>query len=96
MSESANAGASRGPARDPGSRAPRRIVLLEGDERSEPVRVLAEFEGAQVSGRRVHVELQRLGAAHPGQVVAAEWLGPLGWVRFAWHQKAPPPAAEAP
>jgi hypothetical protein len=66
-------------------RAPRRIVLLEGDADDGPVAaVLKEYSGAEVSGTKLHSELPKQAAAHPGRVVAAEWHGPLGWTRFAW------------
>jgi hypothetical protein len=68
-------------------RAPRRIVLLAGGERGEVRQVLAEYRGAEVTGRRVHEELQKLAAQHRGQYVAAEWQGPLGWTRFLWCRK---------
>ena len=68
-------------------RAPRRIVLLVGDEQSEVLQVLAEYRGTEVSGRRVHEDLQKLAAKHPGRHVAAEWEGPLGWTRFLWCRR---------
>jgi hypothetical protein len=68
-------------------RAPRRLVLLDGAEDGEVVRVLAEYRGAEVSGTRLHAELQRLAEQHRGECVAAEWLGPLGWTRFLWCRK---------
>jgi hypothetical protein len=68
-------------------RAPRRIVVLAGDESSEVRQVLADYRGAEVSGRRVHDELQKLAAQHPGRLIAAEWEGPLGWTRFLWCRK---------
>ncbi len=71
----------------PGQRAPRRIVLLQSDETSDVDRVLAEFAGEQISGRRLHVELQKRALEHPERTVAGEWLGPLGWTRFLWVQK---------
>jgi hypothetical protein len=58
---------------------PRRIVRLKGDEVAE---VLATFEGDPVVGTKVHAEVQRLAAEHPGETIALEWLGNLGWVRF--------------
>jgi hypothetical protein len=66
------------------ARAPRRLVLLEDGNDSAVARVLAEQQGADVSGKRLHADLQRLAAEHSGQCVAAEWRGPLGWVRFLW------------
>jgi hypothetical protein len=71
----------------PSGRAPRRLVLLAGDEQSEVKQVLAEYRGAEVTGTRVHEELQRFAARHRGQLVAAEWEGPLGWTRFLWCRK---------
>ncbi len=71
-------------------RRPRRLVLL-ADEPNGPVQeVLAEFRGADISGNRVHADLQRLSEEHAGRYVAAEWLGPLGWTRFLWRRKAGP------
>jgi hypothetical protein len=68
-------------------RCPRRIVLLQEDEDSEVVEVLAEYRGAEVKGKRVHADLPRLAARHPGRWVAVEWLGKLGWARFLWCRK---------
>jgi hypothetical protein len=65
-------------------RAPRRIVLLKGDDSSEAESVLAEYAGEQVSGTRLHDDLRKLAAEHPGRRLAAEWQGPLGWKRFLW------------
>ncbi len=63
---------------------PRRLVLLEGDEGSSVERVLVEYTGAEGPGQDVHADLDRVAAEHPGRLVAAEWLGPLGWTRFLW------------
>ncbi len=68
-------------------RLPRRIVLLAGDEQSEVRQVLAEYHGAEVTGRRVHEDLQKFAAQQRGRLVAAEWQGPLGWTRFLWCRK---------
>ena len=80
-----------GPARQPGKaggeRTPRRIVLLTGDEQSAVGEVLVELRGDDVTGKRLHAEIQKQAAAHPGRVVAAEWLGNLGWTRFLWCKK---------
>jgi hypothetical protein len=65
-------------------RCPRRVVLLCEGEDSEVERVLREYHGAEVSGKRLHADLQRLANEHDGRYVAAEWLGPLGWTRFLW------------
>jgi hypothetical protein len=70
------------------ARVPRRIVLLEGEENSSVRQVLAEYQGERISGRRLHVDMQRLAAEHRGHLLAAEWLGPLGWTRFVWCRKA--------
>jgi hypothetical protein len=64
------------------SRCLRRVVLLCDGEDSEVERVLLEYHGAEISGKRLHADLQRLAAEHRGYCVAAEWLGPLGWTRF--------------
>jgi hypothetical protein len=68
-------------------RAPRRLVLLRGDEDSEVAEVLAEYHGADISGKRLHADLQRQAAEHPGHCIAAEWLDKLGWTRFLWCRK---------
>jgi hypothetical protein len=60
--------------------------LQEGDH-SEVKQVLIEYRGAEISGNRLHADLQRLAAEHRGQTVAAEWLGTLGWTRFLWCHK---------
>jgi hypothetical protein len=69
------------------NRAPRRLVLLLDGEASEVWQVLAEYRGAEVSGGRLHADLQRFAAEHPGRCVAGEGLGPLGWTRFLWCRK---------
>jgi hypothetical protein len=69
------------------TRAPRRIVLLEAGEESGVAAVLAEYRGAEVSGNRVHDDVQRFAAEYSGRHVAVEWLGPLGWTRFLWCRK---------
>ncbi len=68
------------------ARAPRRLVLLSAGEQSEVKAVLLEMAPAEVSGKRLHAELQRLAGEHRGACVAAEWLGPLGWTRFMWSR----------
>ena len=40
-------------------RVPRRLVLLADGEDSAVERVLAEYQGAEVSGNRVHEDVQR-------------------------------------
>jgi hypothetical protein len=69
------------------SRAPRRLVLLREGTESAVEQVLAEYSGAEVSGKRLHADLQRLAGAHPGRYIAAEWHGDLGWTRFLWCRK---------
>jgi hypothetical protein len=68
-------------------RVPRRVVLLTADEQSEVASVLVEYRGADISGKRLHEDVQRLAAEHRGGWVAAEWLGPRGWTRFLWCQR---------
>jgi len=63
------------------------VVLLSADEKSAASEILLEMQGEDVSGKRLHAEVQRLASAHPGVLVAAEWLGPLGWTRFLWCRK---------
>jgi hypothetical protein len=65
-------------------RVPRRVVLLASDERSDVAEVLAEYKGSDVSGNRIHADVQRLAAEYAGTWIAAEWLGPRGWNRFLW------------
>jgi hypothetical protein len=62
-------------------------VLLQGDEQSAVERVLQEYAGSQISGTRLHADLQRQAAEHPGRLVAAEWQAALGWTRFLWCRK---------
>lgn len=75
-----------------GDRAPRRIVLLVGDDKSAVDLVLAQYQGAEISGKRVHNDVQRFAEQHRGRRVAAEWLGPRGWVRFLWAGNGPSPS----
>jgi hypothetical protein len=83
-----NGGAARpAPGASSAPRCPRRLVLLQGGESSDVEQVLAEYHGAEVSGTRLHADLQRLAAEHAGRHVAAEWLGPLGWTRFLWCRR---------
>jgi hypothetical protein len=70
-----------------GTRAPRRVVLLEAGEASGVREVLKEYAPAEVSGRRLHEDVRRLAEERPGQTVAVEWLGPLGWTRFLWCRR---------
>jgi hypothetical protein len=77
------------PAAPPSSstRAPRRLVLLREGTESPVEQVLTEYTGPEVSGKRLHADLQRLANEHPGRYIAAEWLGNLGWTRFLWCRK---------
>jgi hypothetical protein len=68
-------------------RAPRRLVLLQGEEKSPVERVLLEYALAEVRDSRVLGDVQRLAAEHPGKFVAAEWLAPLGWTRYLWGRR---------
>jgi hypothetical protein len=74
-------------SRESTPRAARRLVLLKDDEHSDVDSVLAEYRGADVSGNRLHADLQQFADRHRGRQVAAEWLGPLGWTRFLWCRK---------
>ncbi len=67
--------------------APRRIVLLAGDERSDVAGVCADYRGREATGTRIHADLQKFAADNPGRTVAAEWEGPLGWTRYLWCRK---------
>jgi hypothetical protein len=68
-------------------RCPRRLVLLSSDEGSAVERVLREYQGPEISGNRLHADVQQFAGDHPGRCVAAEWLGSLGWTRFLWCRK---------
>jgi hypothetical protein len=68
-------------------RCARRIVLLRGGDEGAVCEVLLELRDGEVSGKRLHAEVQRLAAEHAGELVAAEWAGPLGWTRFLWCRK---------
>ncbi len=78
---------SNGAAANASPRCPRRVVLLCDGEESEVDRVLQEYHGSEVSGNRLHADMQRLADEHRGRCVAAEWLGPLGWTRFLWCRR---------
>ena len=82
-----NGAAPRSSGTSGSERCPRRLVLLEAGDDSSVLEVLAEYRAAEISGDRLHADLQRLSAAHPGRMVAAEWLGKLGWTRFLWCKK---------
>ncbi|HTU88957.1 MAG TPA: hypothetical protein VMF69_02570 [Gemmataceae bacterium] len=81
MALSSNGASSSG---NSSPRCPRRVVLLRDGEDSEIEQVLQEQHGAEISGKRLHADVQRLAREHRGRCVAAEWLGPLGWTRFLW------------
>ena len=72
------------PSNSSSPRCPRRLVLLRDGEQSEVAQVLLEYHGAEVSGKRLHADVQRLAEENSGQYVAAEWLSSLGWTRFLW------------
>jgi hypothetical protein len=81
------AAAAGAPAAKTTERKPRRLVLLAGEPNGPAASVLAEYQGSEVSGNRLHADLQRLSEENAGRYVAAEWLGPLGWTRFLWRRK---------
>jgi hypothetical protein len=72
------------PTQEKTARAARRLVLLRGADDGEVEAVLVEYTPDQVSGTKLHADLRRLSAEHPGRRLAAEWKGPLGWTRFLW------------
>jgi len=78
-----------GSAMNSSPRCPRRVVLLRDGEDSEIERVLQEYQGVEVSGKRLHAEVQILASQYRGRCVVAEWLGPLGWTRFLWCRLGP-------
>ena len=61
---------------------PRRIVRLKGDADSDVRQVLQAYEGAAIVGSKIHADVQRLAAQFSGEVIALEWLGNAGWVRY--------------
>ncbi len=81
---------NNGSAVNSSTRCPRRVVLLCDGEDSEVNRVLLEYHGAEISGKRLHSDVHRLADEHRGCYVAAEWLGPLGWTRFLWCRLGSP------
>lgn len=87
MAQTGNGKSNGGNRETTSPRIPRRMVLLADGEDSPAETVLAEYRGPEISGRRVHEDVQRFAAQHPGRFVAAEWLGPLGWTRFLWCKK---------
>jgi hypothetical protein len=80
-------GNGRLPASSGTRRCARRIVLLRQGQQSEVAEVLLELRGEEISGKRLHAEVQRLAQQHVGEFIAAEWAGPLGWTRFLWCRK---------
>jgi hypothetical protein len=50
----------------------RRVVLLNEDPNGPAEEVLAEHQAAEVSGNRLHADVQRLAEERPGRFVAAE------------------------
>jgi hypothetical protein len=62
-------------------------VLLQAGEDGPVETVLQEYAGGEISGTRLHADLQRQAEQHPGRCVAAEWQGALGWTRFLWCRK---------
>src|SRR5262249_26977146 len=80
-------GAARQPVKTSSERTSRRIVLLTADEQSDIDEVLVDLRGEDITGKRLHSEIQKQAPAHPGPAVAAEWLGNLGWTRFLWCKK---------
>ncbi|MHB1424917.1 MAG: hypothetical protein ACYC3I_17230 [Gemmataceae bacterium] len=89
VSSSGNGAAAR--PISPASRCSRRVVLLRDGENSEVDRVLLEYHGTEVSGKRLHADVHGLADEHRGRYVAAEWLGPLGWTRFLWRRRPSEP-----
>jgi len=68
--------------------APRRIVLLKGDDNDADVQqVLGEYPGEQLAEFDVHQLLPQFAAENAGKVVAVEWQDSLGWQRFLWCRK---------
>jgi hypothetical protein len=63
------------------------VVLLRDGADSAVERVLLEYHGSEVSGKRLHADVRRLADEHRGRCIAAEWLGPLGWKRFLSCQR---------
>ena len=87
LSSNGLSSSGNGQASNSSPRCPRRVVLLRDGEESEAERVLQEYHGSEVSGNRLHADVQRLAGENPCRYVAAEWLGPLGWTRFLWCRR---------
>ena len=68
-------------------RAPRRVVLLEGDEESGVKKVLADYPENQINGTHIRQDMQRFADENRGDCVAVEWQGPRSWIRFLWCRK---------
>jgi len=68
-------------------RAPRRLVLLDGDEQSAVSQVLKEYSGQAVGASRIHADLVQAAEEHPGVCAAVEWLAPIGWTRYLWCRR---------
>ncbi len=66
---------------------PRRLVLLEGDEKGPVTEVLSEYNGSSVGASRIHADMVRAAEERPGRIVAVEWLSPIGWTRYLWCRR---------
>jgi hypothetical protein len=71
----------------PQDRAPRRLVLLTGDEQSEAAQVVAEYSGTGIGATKIHADLLRAAEEHPGQFAAVEWMSSIGWRRYLWCKR---------
>ena len=49
------------------SRAPRRIVVLEGDEKSEVCLVGGEYQGDELEASDLHETVRQVAATHAGK-----------------------------
>jgi hypothetical protein len=65
-------------------RSKRLVLLTTADEQSAVRRVLVEYPAGGVKGSELHAALKRVAREHPGSMIAAEWLGSVGWTRFLW------------
>ena len=75
------------PASPKRTQAPRRIVVLEGDEKSEVCLLGGEYQGDELEAIDLHEMVQQLATAHAGKWVALEWQGKLDWQRFLWCRR---------
>lgn len=75
------------PIKSESTRAARRLVLLEGDEKSAATEVLKEYTGTNVGASQIHADMVNAAEERPGKILAVEWLSPIGWTRYLWCRR---------